>query len=50
MGRRDAMSDDEEPQPGGLLHGLRERTGVIVASAGLVAWCAMLWFMFGDVL
>ncbi len=29
---------------------LREKRHVLIAMAGLLAWFAMLWFMFGDVL
>ncbi len=29
---------------------LRSRSGVLLGIAGLIAWFAMLWFMFGDVL
>ena len=43
------MSDmPDKPRP--LIDALRERSGVIIAIFGLVAWVAMLWAMFGDVL
>ena len=44
------MSDDENEGQSGPLQKIREKSGVIVGVVGLVAWCAMLWFMFGDVL
>ncbi len=34
----------------GLIAAIRERSGVILGAIGLVAWIALLWFMFGDVL
>lgn len=40
----------EEDEPSGPLAALRARAGVIVGVVGLVAWLALLWFMFGDVL
>ncbi|MET0371150.1 MAG: hypothetical protein ABW039_07210 [Sphingobium sp.] len=42
------MSD--EPEQRSLLDVIRARSGVLIAAIGLVAWMAMLWFMFGDVL
>jgi hypothetical protein len=30
--------------------GLRQRSGWLIGIAGLLAWFAMLWGMFGDVL
>ena len=40
--------DDDEPR--GLIAALRARSGVIIGTVGLAAWCAMIWAMFGDVL
>ena len=40
--------DDEEPR--GIIAALRNRSGVIVGIVGLIAWGAMVWAMFGDVL
>jgi hypothetical protein len=34
----------------GLAHAIRSRSGVILGLIGLVAWIALVWFMFGDVL
>lgn len=39
------MSEDDE-KPGWI----RARLHIIIGVAGLFAWFAMLWFMFGDVL
>lgn len=44
------MNGDEDETPKGLAGWMRERLGVMVGVIGLVAWFAMLWFMFGDVL
>jgi hypothetical protein len=44
------MGQDDEQEPGGLIHMMREKAGVIIGVTGLIAWLAMLWFMFGDVL
>ncbi|MBB3980813.1 hypothetical protein GGR44_000444 [Sphingobium fontiphilum] len=43
------MTEPHDP-PATFVDKLRERAGVIVAVIGLIAWMAMLWFMFGDVL
>ena len=40
--------DLEEPR--NLISVIRERSGVILGGIGLIAWIALLWFMFGDVL
>ena len=40
----------EDADDTGLLATLRDRSGVILGIVGLIAWCAMLWYMFGDVL
>ena len=40
--------DDDEPR--GLAATLRARSGVIIGAIGMVAWMALLWAMFGDVL
>ncbi|WP_420144903.1 hypothetical protein [Sphingobium sp.] len=40
--------DDDEPRT--LWDAVRDRSGAILGVIGLVAWCAMIWFMFGDVL
>jgi hypothetical protein len=29
---------------------LASKSGWIIGVVALIAWCAMLWFMFGDVL
>ncbi|WP_313806158.1 hypothetical protein [Sphingobium sp.] len=42
------MEDDEEPR--GPIAALRARSGVILGAIGMVAWLALIWFMFGDVL
>ncbi|MEK7342401.1 MAG: hypothetical protein AABZ73_01100 [Pseudomonadota bacterium] len=41
------MPDDN---PRGLWPAIRARSGIILGTIGLVAWLAMIWFMFGDVL
>jgi len=33
-----------------IWHWLAARSGWILGVVGLIAWFAMLWFMFGDVL
>lgn len=43
------MTEPHDP-PVSFIDKLRERAGVIVGLIGLIAWMAMLWFMFGDVL
>lgn len=45
------MSDpEEETPPPGPLPWLRARLHILIGIAGLLAWFAMLWLMFGDVL
>jgi hypothetical protein len=46
------MSDegDDWSDGSGLAHAIRSRSGVILGLIGLVAWIALVWFMFGDVL
>ncbi|MEC3911124.1 hypothetical protein U5A82_11785 [Sphingobium sp. CR2-8] len=44
------MDSDDNDEHRGLWSAIRERSGVILGVVGLVAWCAMIWFMFGDVL
>ena len=44
------MQQDDDEQAGGLWPALQARSGVIIGMVGLVAWLALLWFMFGDVL
>jgi hypothetical protein len=39
--------DDEKTT---LADTLRAKSGVIIGVVGLIAWCLMLWAMFGDVL
>jgi hypothetical protein len=43
------MSSDDDEQTG-LIAALQNRSGVILGGVGLVAWIAMVWLMFGDVL
>lgn len=43
------MTEPRDP-PAKFVDKLRDRAGVIVGVVGLIAWMAMLWFMFGDVL
>lgn len=40
----------EEEGGGGLLDAIRSRLGPLLGLIGLIAWLALLWFMFGDVL
>ncbi|MES2158301.1 MAG: hypothetical protein V4512_10900 [Pseudomonadota bacterium] len=42
--------DDQHDEPRGIAAALRARSGVVIALVGLVAWIALLWAMFGDVL
>ena len=35
---------------GRLIEWLRAKSHILIPTAGLLAWFAMLWFMFGDVL
>ncbi|BAI96305.1 MULTISPECIES: hypothetical protein [Sphingobium] len=42
--------DDDEEEAGGALAAIRARSGVILGAVGLLAWLALIWFMFGDVL
>lgn len=42
--------DDDDNEPRGLIAAMRARSGVIIATVGMVAWAALLWAMFGDVL
>ncbi|MET0249948.1 MAG: hypothetical protein ABW164_09495 [Sphingobium sp.] len=42
--------DDDDAEETGLRAVLRARSGVIVGGVGLIAWGALLWFTFGDVL
>ncbi|MDI1294522.1 MAG: hypothetical protein PSY12_01295 [bacterium] len=41
---------DQDDEPTSFAATLRERSGVILGAVGLVAWVALVWFMFGDVL
>ncbi|WP_268746871.1 hypothetical protein [Sphingobium sp. C100] len=41
---------DDESEARGLWTAIQARSGVIIATVGLIAWLALLWFMFGDVL
>jgi hypothetical protein len=43
------MSEDRDEKPG-IVGWLRERMHIAIGIAGLFAWFAMLWLMFGDVL
>ncbi|WP_255325598.1 MULTISPECIES: hypothetical protein [Sphingobium] len=42
------MEDEEEAR--GPIAAIRARSGVLLGAVGLVAWLALIWFMFGDVL
>ena len=42
--------DDDDDEPRGLWPAIRARSGVIIGVVGLIAWIAMVWAMFGDVL
>jgi len=42
------MEDGEEARD--PIAAIRARSGVILGAAGLLAWIALVWFMFGDVL
>lgn len=44
------MEYDAEDEQRGLWHATRARSGVILGAVGLIAWLALIWFMFGDVL
>ena len=44
------MEHDAEDDPTGLWPAIRARSGVILGGVGLVAWLALICFMFGDVL
>lgn len=44
------MHSDDDDEPQGLRAAIRARSGVILGVLGLIGWCAMIWFMFGDVL
>ncbi|MGW8203105.1 MULTISPECIES: hypothetical protein [Sphingomonadaceae] len=44
------MHSDDEDEPRGFWPAIRARSGLILGVIGLVGWCAMIWFMFGDVL
>lgn len=41
---------DDNAEPRGLAAIWHKHGGVIIGVIGLIAWLAMLWFMFGDVL
>ncbi|AMK22855.1 MULTISPECIES: hypothetical protein [unclassified Sphingobium] len=41
---------EDEEQARGPIAAIRARSGVILGAIGLVAWIALVWFMFGDVL
>ena len=40
--------DDDEPN--GFAAALQARSGIVIATVGLIAWFGLLWAMFGDVL
>jgi hypothetical protein len=42
--------EQDEIEERGILGWLRARQHIWIGIAGLIAWLAMLWFMFGDVL
>jgi hypothetical protein len=44
------MHDDHDDEPRDLWSAIRARSGIILGVVGLIGWCAMIWFMFGDVL
>lgn len=41
---------EEDDTARGFGQAIRDRMGVLIGIVGLIAWGAMLWFMFGDVL
>lgn len=41
---------DQEDEPRGIAAALRARSGIVIGLVGMVAWIALLWAMFGDVL
>ena len=44
------MQCDDEQERDSLWSAILARSGVILGAVGLVAWLALIWFMFGDVL
>ncbi len=44
------MHSDDDDEPKVPWAAIRARSGVILGVIGLIGWCAMIWFMFGDVL
>ncbi|MEA3541615.1 MAG: hypothetical protein U9R77_05785 [Pseudomonadota bacterium] len=44
------MQRHDDERASGLWPAIQARLGVIIGTVGLVAWLALLWFMFGDVL
>ncbi|MBB4642629.1 hypothetical protein [Rhizorhapis suberifaciens] len=44
------MLDDNEQEPVGFVDAIRNKAAIIVGILGLMAWMALLWLMFGDVL
>lgn len=42
--------NEHDNEPGGLRAALRARSGVIIGAIGMIAWIALIWAMFGDVL
>lgn len=44
------VMSDQDDEPRGVAAALRARSGVVIGLVGLVAWFALLWAMFGDVL
>lgn len=44
------MPQDDHHQPVGLIDAIRNKAAVIIGIVGLLAWLALLWLMFGDVL
>ncbi|WP_010337747.1 MULTISPECIES: hypothetical protein [Sphingobium] len=44
------MHSEDDDEPRGLWAAISAKSGVIIGSVGLIAWLALIWFMFGDVL
>ena len=44
------MHSEDDDEPRGLWAAISAKSGVIIGRIGLIAWLALIWFMFGDVL